>query len=377
MSSIMTKLPSGMRARLSRVAVGATMAICSAALLPASSHATVSTFGSSLAVPATLDTAANLNYAAPHSGIDTALWNVALPGGLPAAPTAGQLLKVELEGCAVPSAEGPPPLTQIHFQSLAPTAGGVKVTSTSQPFDVPVCGVAGASGATVSAYEPTGFCLAQGEYVAFSDEGGYVPNSYPNGVPYRVIATAAGASFDSFIGGAGNGTELSSSNTTSVDGFAVNRDAELLLRATLGTGTDSPQGCGGSASAPPVPARPVVGLTPVTIRPQTDGINRRGVVSIALSCRLKPQCEGTASLSIPAGTTVRRRTRGGHGHRSVSIAGTYGSARFKIPAGKTAHIPMRVSSKLIKLARRRGGISMVLGALVAGQRVTQKVTVKV
>jgi hypothetical protein len=387
-------LPSRMHARLARVALCASIAVCTAMLLPAASDAAVSTFGSPLAVPATLDTTSNLGYEgvntpvppapdAPdgnvhtsHNGVDTALWNVAIPGGVPVAPAAGQVRKVELEGCAVPNPEGPAPLTQIHFQSLAPTPGGVKVTSTSQAFDIPVCGVAGASGATISSYEPASLCVAQGEYVAFNDEGGYVERSYRSGAPYRVMATVAGATFDSFVGGASNGAELSSSNRTSLDGFAANPNAELLLRATLGTGADALQGCGGAGNVAPS-VRPRAVLPSVKIAPQTDGINQRGVVSVAMYCRLKPQCQGTASLSIPKGTTVRRRTSGGHGHRTVSIAGTYGKTAFKIPGGKTSHIRVHVSSKLIKLARRPGGVSIVLTALVAGQPATGKITVKV
>jgi hypothetical protein len=372
------KLLSRMRVRPWRIVVGATMAICWTALVPASSGAAISTFGSPLTVPATLDTASNLAYQAMHSGSDTALWNVNLPGGLSAAPTVGLLLKVEIEGCAVPSPEGPAPLTQFHIQSLVPTSTGATVAKTSQPFDVPVCGVAGASGATISSYQPSNFCIAQGEYIAFNDEGGYVAGAYPAGVPYRVMASAAGATLDSFIGSSGNGAELSSSIASSVDGFATNGDVELLLRATLGTGSDGAPGCGGSAPPPPPSVTsPRTSLPNVGLTPQTDGINRRGVVSVAIFCHLKPHCEGTATLSIPKGTTIRQRIKGGHGHRTVSIAGTYGQAEFAIATGKTAHIPMHVGSKLVKLARRPGGVSVVLTALVGGQRATQKITVKV
>src|SRR5437660_1754081 len=81
---------------------------------------------------------------------DAALWNVALAQGTPAAPATGQAVKVALEGCAKPAVGGPPPLTQIHLQSLSPLpGGGAKVNLSSQPFDIPVCGSNGASGSTV------------------------------------------------------------------------------------------------------------------------------------------------------------------------------------------------------------------------------------
>ena len=125
----------------------------------ANSRAAVITFGSPLAVPATLNTTENLGYlgtytAVPpspeapngsfhtaHNGADTALWNVAEAAGSPSAPATGQALKVALEGCAQPSSNGPPPLTQIHLQDLSPLpGGGARVNLSSQAFNVPVCG---------------------------------------------------------------------------------------------------------------------------------------------------------------------------------------------------------------------------------------------
>ena len=131
------------------------------------------TFGSPLSVPATLNTAENLGYPgtytrvppapdAPngvshtfHYGADTALWNVGLSAGDARAPATGQALKVSLEGCAQAACGGPAPLTQVHFQDLSPLpAGGARVNITSQAFDIPVCGQNGASGSTVTSYEP-------------------------------------------------------------------------------------------------------------------------------------------------------------------------------------------------------------------------------
>ena len=82
-------------------------------------------------------------------------------------------MSVRLEGCA--ESNGPAPLTQIHFQALAPMpGGGTNVEVTSQPFEIPDCGVGGASGSTVSAYHPINLCVAQGDFVDFNDEGGFV-----------------------------------------------------------------------------------------------------------------------------------------------------------------------------------------------------------
>ncbi|MCU1489838.1 MAG: hypothetical protein JWM85_1243, partial [Acidimicrobiaceae bacterium] len=144
-----------------------------AALAPAASPAAITTFGSPLSVPASLNTTENLNYygtytpvppnpEAPnglfhtnHWGADTALWNVAVAGGQASAPVTGQALKVRVEGCAKPASGGPPPLTQIHLQDLSPLPdGGARVNLSSQTFDLPVCGQNGASGSTITTYEP-------------------------------------------------------------------------------------------------------------------------------------------------------------------------------------------------------------------------------
>ena len=251
-----TRTPPGVR----RLLLGGLLAGLLPVLAPATSPAAVTTFGSPLSVPATLNTAENLNYRgtytpvppapdAPnglfhtyHYGADTALWNVAQASGVPSAPAAGQAVKVSLEGCARPAAGGPPPLTQIHFQDLSPLpGGGAKVNVSSQPFDIPVCGQNGAGGSTVTTYEPTNLCVSQGDYVDFNDNGGYVENVYRSGVPYQVIGSVHGSTMDSFIRnqGTGNGATLSSFDTTANDGFAANPNEELMLQVTLGTGSDA------------------------------------------------------------------------------------------------------------------------------------------
>jgi hypothetical protein len=237
-----------------------------AILAPASSHAAIMTFGSPLSRPATLNTAANLSYlgtytAVPpapdapngifhtnHFGADTALWNVALARGEPRAPATGQALKVSLEGCANAASGGPAPLTQIHFQDITPRAnGGARVNLTSQAFEIPVCGRGGASGSTISSYYPINLCVREGDYVAFNDEGGYVENVYRSGVPYRVLRFARGSTSNSFLkdNGTGNGAILSSSDLSANQGFASNRNVELMLRVTLGTGSDATHICPG------------------------------------------------------------------------------------------------------------------------------------
>jgi hypothetical protein len=350
-------------------------------LTPAASHAAVTTFGSPLAVPATLNTSENLAYKgtytpvppapdAPnglfhtfHYGADSALWNVAIAGGQPSAPAAGQVLSVSLEGCAQAAAAGPAPLTQIHFQALTPLpGGGAKVNVSSQPFDVPVCGQNGASGSTVSTYAPENLCVSQGDYVDFNDEGGYVENVYRNGVAYQVIGAVAGSTMDSFLRnqGTGNGATMSPSDTSANDGFASNPNEELMLRVTLGTGPDATPLCGGGTKGvrPPAPPPPAIAL-----KAQTDGVNHRRIVAVAIYCEPSPGCQGVATLTAPG--RQARQTR-------------YGSTSFSLPGKRTSHVKIRVSPQMITLLRRnRRGVHATLSVAVAGKTFTQGVVLKI
>jgi hypothetical protein len=343
-------------------------AVWVALLVPGSSLAAITTIGSPLSTPATLNTAENLNYAgtntavppspeAPsgvfhtnHDGADTALWN----GGEPV-PLTGQALKVSLEGCAQTAANGPPPLTQIHFQDLSPLpGGGAKVNISSQPFEIPVCGAGGASGSTVSTYEPLNLCVSQGDYVSLNDEGGYVENIYRSGVPYQVIGAVGASTMDSFIrgNGTGNGAILSASDTTPGDGFAANPNEELMMQVTLGTGADETHVCpGGTSGLAPA-------LAPLRIAPQTDGVNRERIVSVAVICQMAPECKGSATLTL--------------GGRA-----SYGHTAFRLQPNKTMHLPIRVSRKLLGLIRKHHGVSSTFTAVVAGTTIAQRISIKI
>jgi hypothetical protein len=372
-----TEFPLRTPTRLSLIILGASLTACVALSTPAASSAAVMTFGSPLSSPATLDTANNLGYSGanvqlpgsvfhvPHDGADTALWN---PEGNAAAPAGGQIVSVKLEGCATQPRGAPAPLTQIHFQDLVPTAGGgVTINVTSQAFDVPVCGQNGASGSTVTTYTPTNFCVAQGDYVAFNDEGGFVPSStgpppYPAGVPYLVIGSAQGSTMDSFVrnNGTGNGVSISPGDTTYHDGFMSNPNEEVLLQATLATGRDATPLCpGGTAGVHHGPARV---LPPMRISPQTDGVNRSSVVSLAIYCRPAGGCQGSATLTGLV-----------HG-RSAAFGGT----QFSLRGNKTGHVRVHVSEQLIKLLRKqRGGVPATLTATFGAETFTQTVGLRV
>ena len=333
------------------------------------------TVGSSLAVPATLDDANNLRYqgsnGAHHDGADTALWNPTLAGGTPAAPAAGQVLSVQLEGCAEPAPGGPPPLTQFHLQTLTPIAGGggATVDVTSQPFDLPVCGAATpqgavASGSTISTYQPTNMCASAGDYIDFNDEGGFDPQFYGSGVPYKVIGSVPGSTMSSYVDGNGtnNGDALSAMNVTATNGFATNANEELMLRVTLGTGGDSIPACltsaGGSPPTPKPPPTPLHhkpgpgqpgGPPGVKITPRTEHVTKQRRVSVAIFCaqRTAP-CSGTLSLATAAQTLL--------------------STHFTSRADATGHIALRLSPAAAKVVRKAGaaGIRTTLTITLTG-----------
>jgi hypothetical protein len=361
------------RAHLRSPTVAAVLACLTTVLVPATASAKVEVVGSSLSVPATLNTSENLGYQgtytevppspeAPngmfhtfHDGADTALWNSTQASGLAQMPATGQALKVSLEGCAEAAQNGPGPLTQIHFQDLSPLpGGGAKVNITSQGFEIPVCGQGGASGSTVTTYEPINLCVSAGDYVGFNDEGGYVENVYRDGVPYKVLGAVSGSTVDSFLldNGTGNGAALSPTLQNPNYGFASNTNEELMMQVTLGSGSDATHICaGGTAGLPPA-------LAPVRVSPQTDGVNHERIVAVAVYCRVSPKCNGVATLTLG-------------GKQSV------GRSSFSLTPNTTSHLPIRVSPKVIDMIRRYHGVTATLTAVVAGQTITQKINVKI
>jgi hypothetical protein len=355
-------LETGMMQRLRRVAaLSLLVAAASSTAVIAGASAATTTFGSSLAVPATKDTANDLNYSGSnvalpestfhvaHDGADTALWNVQLASGSPNAPASGQITSVSIEGCA--QSKGPAPLTQIHFQDLRPQSGGaVQVNVTSQAFEIPVC-AQGADGNTITTYQPTNFCVTQGDYVDFNDEGGFVPNPagpppYPAGVPYMVIGSTPGATMDSFIrnGGVNNGATFSPGDTSYHDGFASNSGEELLLQATLATGADASPLCAGGSKGvsdrkppPPHPVLPAVTLP----HPQLDGVNSHGIVEVAAFCHSTDPCNGAL--------TLRSHPRNGPG--SVWL----GQAAFSLLSHRTGKVSVHLSALAQRLVRKTMG----------------------
>ena len=359
---------------LRRLAGSALAATAVLALSATGASAAITTFGSPLSQPATLDTTNNLAYVgtftpvppnpeAPnglfhtqHWGADTAIWNSALAHGEAAAPAGGQAVQVRLEGCAQPAAKGPSPLTQMHFQDISPLpGGGARVNLTSQAFDIPVCGQNGAGGSTVSTYEPVNLCVNKGDYVDFNDEGGYVPFVYRAGVPYQVIAGSPGSSLNSFLraNGTNNGAVMSPTDKTANDGWSANPNEELMLQVVLGTGPDARYACPGGTKEKPATLRPA------KIIGQTYHVSKSRTVRLGIYCRGPEPCQGEVTLGLPAQPSA------------------FAHSHVELPGAHTSTVTLHVSPALVALIHKRHSVEALVNLTLGGTVVSQTVTMKV
>ena len=146
-------------------------------------------------------------------------------------------------------------------------------------------------------------------------------------------------------------------------------DGNPVLAATLATGPDATPLCPGGTqgvhsggpgggSQPPLP--------PMRVSPQTDGVNRSRVVSVAMYCRPVSGCQGTATL-----TSTGRGASNGR-------LGVFGSRAFNLRGNKTGHVAIRVASSLINMLRKhRGGLPATLTIVFGGTTITQTVGLRI
>jgi hypothetical protein len=245
-------------------------------------------FGSDLSAPATLDTA-NGAYPGgrpgagstviapnPHAAADTSVWNTAGPATL-SSPLNGQILSIQLEGCAREDMSAPMqtslgvPVNMIAFQTLNPSGGNYTVATdigddaTGVDFTLPFCSessdvTAGqVNTSTVTTYTPLHVCLNQGSFVDFHDIGGFVPAQngqgpwYPEGVPFDVLTSQAGAGIDSYIEDRASlpGDVFSPSDTSPTLGWGSQTGEQVQMEIVLATGGDEYRFCpGGTAQEP-------------------------------------------------------------------------------------------------------------------------------
>ena len=305
---------------------------------PAASQAAVSNIGSDLSGSAGV---------AIQRTQDTALAQLQAPGGEPTAPHGGQVLAVRVTGCSQHDNVPQAPETRLFAQVLQPQGDGSNlVVSSSQPFDLPICGRAGADHGTLSTFSPSDQCISRGDRVGVV-VGGQTPG-YPNGTQYFIARSSPGASLGAF---SGNGQTVNGSRFT----LAPLADTELLMQAAIGSGADSPSGCtsdapegggggggggGGSGGTGPTAASLVVA------KPATG--TRRGKATVAIGCKL------------PAGDTCRFALVLFRGKaRIATVAGA-------VPGGEARALPLRLN-KAGKAALRRGRLAGTLRGTVRGR----------
>jgi hypothetical protein len=304
---------------------------------PAASQAAVSNIGSDLSGSAAV---------AIQRTQDTALAQLQAPGGGPTAPQGGQVLAVRVAGCSQHDNVPQAPETRLFAQVLQPQGDGSNlVVSSSQPFDLPICGRAGADHGTLSTFSPSDQCISRGDRVGVV-VGGQTPG-YPNGTQYFIARSSPGASLGAF---SGNGQTVNGSRFT----LAPLADTELLMQAAIGSGADSPSGCtsdapegggggggggGGSGGTGPTAASLVVA------KPATA--TRRGKATVAIGCKL------------PAGDTCRFALVLFRGKARI------GTVAGAVPGGEARALPLRLN-KAGRAALRRGRLAGTLRGTVRG-----------
>ena len=270
---------------------------------------------------------------------------------------------------ALGSRRRPSPLTQIHFQDLVRLpGGGARVNVTTQPFDIPVCGRDGASGSTVTTYRPTNLCVSPGRLCRPQRRGRLRPQLDGSAtLPERrsLHGDRRGARLHDGL------VHPQQRRRQRGHVLAGRRDLSRWLglqpqRGThaagaLATGRDATPICPAARRRGPAASRSV--LPPIRIGRQTDGLNHRQFVAVAIYCRLRAGCNGVATLT-PTGRQARKAS---YGHTSFSLRGN-----------TTSHVPIRVTSRMIQLVRRyRGGVSAALTAVVRGKTVTQTIVLRI
>ena len=199
-------------------AIAACTVAIAAVALPSAAAAKRYTWGSKLEAPA------NRIEAHPSS---SAFWHKALPGGVRVkVPARGRIKTVRLKGTAIKQ-NGAKPVTLFHFQVLHPAGDGkLRVSTTSGNFHVPV----GGDPNRVTIYHPVNLCAKKGDFVAFSNVGGFKPDTYPNGTPFRVFSSVPQSTTGFFTkgGGINNGSVFTP--------LPPHAGEELLMRVTLVTG---------------------------------------------------------------------------------------------------------------------------------------------
>jgi hypothetical protein len=331
-------------------------AIVALALVPASAHGARVTIGSDLAAPATV---------ARYDPNDIVFWHAGLTSAAIDVPVAGQAIIMRVKGGTQQPRGGSqnPNYDLTKFVVLRPQPDGTwRTTATSVDHKLPVIG-RGADANTISTFTSVWpLCVQPGDRIGLVSVGGFDAQLFPNGLPYQVFAPAAGAATSEFRAGGAIEQER-----TVVRGARV-ADTELLMQVVVGTGSSARPTCGGTAPSgsdpgqlpdpgDPVPPpqsadRPRAFVVP----PSGAARMRRGKVRLAVRCGAGADCAGRLEL----------RARGRR----------LGRSRYRLPAGATRKVAVKLGSGARRLVRRQGRLRARARVTAGGSRTSRALLIR-
>ena len=205
-----------------------------------------------------------------------------------------------------------------------------------------------------------------------------LPVNAAGGAGDDTLTTGAGA--DTLDGGDGTDTIAcgAGADTDSADAVdVVAADCETVTRPETPVTPTDPI----TPTAPTDPISPPVGTNavPPTIPAQTVGISPSGVATVLVACPADSGgCAGVVTITIPAAASSRHAKLTA---ASKAAAVKVGSAKFKVAAGKSKSVPVRLSKRgrqrILRGRSRRARISVTTRAADGTTTVTtQDVTLR-
>jgi hypothetical protein len=225
----------------------------------------------------------------------------------------------------------------------------VTIRQSSQPIDVP----SGGDPNQITTFVPEHLCVRPGEYVGFSDYGGFNRQFYPNGVPFQIFSRVGGSSTNFFTKDGGTKTGARFTGTP-------HQGQELLMQMALATGNDVGPLC------PRGPRRKFPGVR--VWRQTADAFvsKAKGYARIRSSCPADlGLCDGRMGITTAQGKASRRLRLGG--------------TRFAIGPGNTVAVRLPLTVKARRLIRRRGLLRAIVLTSVRdryGQKKANRATVR-
>jgi hypothetical protein len=339
-----------LRRRALPAAIALVLALCAAA------SASAATFGADLSAPA--DNTATCGQV--FFGAGSCVFFSGAPGPSFYAPASGTVTAVRVKTANVPQAPmqivvlrslyqnkagdpGHPYFACCFVERYGPTFTPGAGTVTTVPASLPMV-----EDPTPPPDDTT--TNARGDFLALSV---LAPN-----VPIPLTSAGSGSYVGSAPAPDPGSTPAPSPNPYSGQVSTSGFGGHLLVNADIDTDAGAlPGGGGGGGTVPGAP------LT-LPARGQLRG----NTAALPLACILTTACDGVLRLTdrAPAATAARKKAK----PRAL------GSARFSIPAGKTATVKVKLNRAGRKLARRHKTLRVVATAKAGGQTVTKRLKLK-